>query len=110
MTIAPVHVGMISALAMVGIGFYGLMILRNLIKIIVALQITSKGVIIALVTAGIASGQIGLAQSLAVTFILADTIIAVVGLALAVQMHRRYGTLDLKALAALRDAPPEQPG
>jgi hypothetical protein len=34
--------------------------------------------------------------------IVADTIIAVVALALAVQVRRRFGTLDIKSLSTLR--------
>jgi NADH:ubiquinone oxidoreductase subunit K len=43
-----------------------------------------------------------LGQSLAVTVIVADTVVAVIGLALAIQVKRRVGTLDVKALATLR--------
>ena len=48
-----------------GVGFYGLLITRNLIKIVLVLQILVKAVIIALVLAGKASGNLGLGQSLA---------------------------------------------
>jgi NADH-quinone oxidoreductase subunit K len=40
--------------------------------------------------------------SLALTVIVADTIVAVVGMALAVQVRRHFGTLDIKALSTLR--------
>ena len=92
----------LGAVGLLAIGLYGLLRLRNLIQIIVAVQILAKAAVLALVAAGKASGQINLGQSLAVTVIVADTIIAVVGLALAVQVRRRLGTLDVKALASLR--------
>jgi len=44
-----------------------------------------KGVLIALVLAGKMQGQVALGQSLALTVIVADTVVAVIGLALAVQ-------------------------
>jgi len=43
-----------------------------------------------------------LGQSLAATVIVADTIVAVVALALAVQVRRRTGTLDLAKISSLR--------
>ena len=43
-----------------------------------------------------------LGQSLALTVVVADTIVAVIGLALAVQIRRHFGTLDIKALTTLR--------
>ncbi len=91
----------VAVLILVGIGFYGLLALRNLFKVIMALQLLVKGTILALVIGGTVSGQAALGQSLAVTVIAADTMVAAVGLALAIQVKRRYGTLDLKALAKL---------
>lgn len=91
-----------GALILLGIGLYGLLALRNLIKVVIALQIMVKGVVLALVAAGSISGQINLGQSLAVTLIVADTIVAVVGLALAVQVRRRFGSLDVQELSTLR--------
>ncbi len=102
MTFSPLNIALIGVLGLLGAGLYGLLITRNLIKIVVALQILVKAAILALVLAGSASGQINLGQSLAVTVIVADTVVAVVGLALAVQVRRRLGTLDVQALSTLR--------
>ena len=93
---------LVGAVLLFGIGIYGLLMLRNLIKIIVALQILVKGAVLALVLAGSASGQLHLGQSLAATVIVADTLVAVVGLALAIQIQRRFHTLDLRELSTLR--------
>ena len=89
-------------LGLVAIGLYALLALRHLIKVIVALQILVKGAILALVVAGKLQGNVNLGQSLAITVIVADTIVAVLGLALAVQIRRRFGTLDVQALSTLR--------
>ncbi len=91
-----------GVLCLLGVGLYGLLTIRNLFQVIIALQILVKGAIIALVAAGKISGQINLGQSLAVTVIVADTIVAVIGLALAVQVKRLTGSLDVKNLATLR--------
>ena len=102
MTMTPFNVILFGVAALLGVGFYGLLITRNLIKVIVVLQILIKGVVIALVLAGILGGNPGLGQSMAVTVIVADTIVAVVGLALAVQVRRRFGTLDVPKISTLR--------
>jgi NADH-quinone oxidoreductase subunit K len=80
---------------LVAIGFYALLISRNLIKVVVALQILVKGAMVALVLAGNISGKVNVGQSLALTVIVADTIVAVIALSLAVQIRRNFGTLDL---------------
>ncbi len=92
----------VGILGLLGVGFYALLITRNLIKVVVALQILVKGAMLAFVLAGRITGQTQLAQSLAITVIVADTIVAVVALALAVQVRKCFGTLDVKALTLLR--------
>ena len=96
------QVAVIGVLGLIGIGLYGLLITRNLIKVVVALQVLVKGALLALVAAGTASGKINLGQSLAVMVIVVDTVVAVIGLALALQVKRRMGTLDVKELATLK--------
>jgi len=91
-----------AAIGLLGVGIYAAMIVRNLIKVVVALQILVKGALIAIILAGRTSGQLQLSQGLALTVIVADTIVAVVALALAVQVRRVFGTLDVQALSTLR--------
>jgi NADH-quinone oxidoreductase subunit K len=102
MIFTPSNIILFGVVTLLGVGFYGLLITRNLIKVVMVLQILVKAVILALVLAGKLSGNIGLGQSTAATVIVADTIVAVVGLALAVQVRRRFGTLDVPKISTLR--------
>ncbi|KPK03298.1 MAG: hypothetical protein AMJ56_19445 [Anaerolineae bacterium SG8_19] len=102
MTLSPLNIGMAGLLGLLGVGLYGLLIERNLIKLIIALQILVKAALLGLIIAGNANGQINLSQSLAITVIVADTVVAVVGIALVVQVRRRIGTLDVRDLARLK--------
>lgn len=102
MTLSPFTMAWIAVIGLLGIGFYGLMASRNLIKIVVALQILVKGALLGLAAAGYANGQIGVSQGMALTVIVADTIVAVMGIALGVQVRRQAGSLDVSALSRLR--------
>jgi len=102
MNFSPLNMILIGIFSLLGIGFYGLLITRNLIKVVMMLQILIKAVVLALVFAGKVSGNLGLGQSTAATVIVADTIVAVVGLALAVQVRRRFGTLDVPQISTLK--------
>lgn len=93
---------MAAVIGLIGIGFYCLLVTRNMIRVVIALQIVVKGAMLALLLAGRMRGQLALGQSMALTVIVADTIVAVVGLALAVQVKRRLGTLDLNDLSSLK--------
>jgi NADH-quinone oxidoreductase subunit K len=98
----PLQIAVIGVLGLIGIGLYGLLMTRNLIKVVVALQVLVKGALLAIVAAGTASGKINLGQSLAVMVIVVDTVVAVIGLALALQVKRRMGTLDVKEISTLK--------
>jgi len=102
MNIALSDAAFAAVLVLVGTGLYGLLAIRNLIKAVVALQILVKGAMLALLLAGRAAGQPLVGQSMALTVIVVDTIVSVVALAFAVQVRRRFGTLDVEALSTLR--------
>ncbi len=102
MTMNPLNIILWGIVAILGVGFYGLLITRNLIKVVMVLQVLIKAALLALVLAGKLSGNPGLGQSTAATVLVADTIVAVVGLALAVQVRRRFGTLDVPKISTLR--------
>ncbi|MDO9085498.1 MAG: NADH-quinone oxidoreductase subunit K [Anaerolineaceae bacterium] len=91
-----------AVIGLIGIGLYCLLITRNLIRVVVALQILVKGAMLALVFVGQMQGQPSLGQSMALTVIVADTIVAVVGLALAVQVKRYVGSLDIAEISKLK--------
>jgi NADH-quinone oxidoreductase subunit K len=93
---------LLAVVSLAGTGFYCLLFTRNLIKVVVALQLIVKGVVLAFVLAGHLQQNESLAQTMAITVIVADTIVAVIGLSLAVQIRQHTGSLDLKALSKLK--------
>ena len=92
----------LAVLSLAGVGFYCLLFTRNLIKVVVALQLIVNGVVLAFILSGYINNDQSTAQTMALTVIVADTIVAVVGLALAVQIRLRTGSLDLKNLSKLK--------
>lgn len=93
---------LLAIISLAGAGFYCLLFTRNLIKVVVALQLIVKGVVLAFVLAGHLQQNESLAQTMAITVIVADTIVAVIGLSLAVQIRLHTGSLDLKTLSKLK--------
>jgi len=96
------NIAIVVVLSLFGIGLYGVLVSRNLIKVVIGLQLAIKGALVAFVLAGRLSSQVDVGQSLALTVIVADTIVAVVALALAVQIRKKFGTLDIPSLTSLR--------
>ena len=58
MTLNITNVAVLVVLGLFATGFYGLLAVRNLIKVVVALQILVKGAMVALVAAGQLTGQL----------------------------------------------------
>ena len=102
MNISPLMIAWAGVLGLLGVGFYGLLAVRNLIKMVIVLQILTKAALLAIIAAGQAIGQVNLSQSMVLTVIVADTVVAAIGLALAVQVRRRLGTLDVRDLGKLK--------
>jgi multisubunit Na+/H+ antiporter MnhC subunit len=84
------------------LGVYMLILYRNLLRLIIAVEIVAKGITLIFLSAGIYRQDIGFIQSLIVTFIIVETVLAAIMLALAVRAHKIYGSLDIRNLSKLR--------
>ena len=84
------------------LGVYMLILYRNLLRLIIAVEIVAKGVTLIFLSAGIYRQDVGFIQSLIVTFIIVETVLAAIMLALAVRAHKIYGSLDIRNLSKLR--------
>jgi len=83
-------------------GLYCLLSMRNLIKLLIGIEIIAKGVLLALISASSARGSILTGQSLAITFIVIEVSVIAVALALVINLFRHTGSLDVKKLTKLK--------
>jgi len=83
-------------------GIYLLFGFRNLIRIMLGVEVLSKGVTLILLSAGQQCQNIATTQSMLISFIIVETILAAVMLAIVVMVHRIYSSLDIKLLSKLR--------
>jgi len=84
------------------LGLYCLLSMRNLIKLLIGIEIIAKGVLLALISASYARGSILTGQSLAITFIVIEVSVIAVALALVINLFRHTGSLDVKKLTKLK--------
>ena len=68
----PYTIAAIGVIGLLGIGIYGLLVTRNLIKMVAVLQVLVKSAVLALVLGGKLGGHLQLGQSIAVTVIVAE--------------------------------------
>jgi len=95
-----VYLGFSAALLFVGI--YCLLTMKNLIKLFIGIEIISKAVSLALLTSGFVRNNILLAQSLVITFIVVEVSIVATALAIIINIYRHTKSLDIRKLTKLK--------
>lgn len=100
----PLDVVLVGAFGLVAIGLYSLATSKNMIIIVMGVEIMLNGSILALVA--LATGPSGLidplAQSLAILAIAVGGSTTAVALAMITQAYKHYKTLDVRELKRLR--------
>ena len=100
MTVISIAI-LVAALLLIITGMYCLMRTRHIIRIILAIELTMKAITLLLICAGRVNGHMALAQAFVVTMIVAEVVVAVVAAGLAVNVFRRYNSMDLRHLTKL---------
>ncbi|MBP7864730.1 MAG: NADH-quinone oxidoreductase subunit K [Acidobacteria bacterium] len=84
------------------IGVYFLFGYRNLIRIMLGVEVISKGITLLLLAGGIHRMNVDLIQPILVTFIIIETILAAVMIGIVVVAHKIYGSLDIRLQSKLK--------
>jgi NADH-quinone oxidoreductase subunit K len=101
MTPLPIMEGMLLAAALFVLGLLGVLVRRNILFMLLSLEIMLNAAGLAFIVAGARWGQPdGQAMFLVILAVAAAEV--AVGLALALQVFRRTGTVDADAIAELK--------
>ncbi len=84
------------------VGAYMLLGYRNLIRIILGVEVISKGLTLVLLAAGLHQHRPDMAQTFIVSFIIVETILAAVMLGIVIVSHRIHVTLDMRRQSKLK--------
>ena len=88
-------------LAVVAAALFSLLKVRNMLGMLIATEVMTKGVTLLLICAGYLNGNTALTQTFIVTIIVIEAVVAVVAVGLAVSVHRNTGSLDIANLNKL---------
>lgn len=83
-------------------GAYCMIVSRNIIRLLIGFELISKASVIAIITAGQASGVVNLAQGIIIVMILVEAIVIAVGLALVVKNYRLNQSVDITKLSNMK--------
>jgi len=88
--------------ALVFIGIYCLLTMKNLIKLFIGIEVIAKGVTLALIVSGYEHNNIYVAQSLTITFIVVEVSVVATALAIIINIYRHTKSLDIRKLTRLK--------
>ena len=95
---------LVLSFILIAIGAYGMMVKRNLIRILIGAEIMGNGVNIALVAVSIYSPAFSfVGQGLIILVISVAAAHTALAMVLMLMYHRRYGTVDLGTPILLED-------
>ncbi|MGE5581283.1 MAG: NADH-quinone oxidoreductase subunit NuoK [Bacillota bacterium] len=95
-------IDLIAVILMVCIGLYTLLLAKNLIRMLIGFEIMTKGVTLAIVSAGNANGRIALGQSLVITMIVVEVVSIAIALAIVMLIHKKKNSLNVRKLTNLK--------
>lgn len=97
----PMEAGLLLAAVLFGLGLLGVLVRRNVVFILLSIEIMLNAAGVAFITAGARWGQAD--SQVMFLFILATAgAEAAVGLALVLQMRRAFKTLDVDAVSEMK--------
>ncbi len=83
-------------------GVYCLVVSRNLIRVLIGMELMTKAATLLIVVGGWASGRMPLAQALVINLIVVEVVVIAVAAGIVVALHKRSGSLDARALRDLK--------
>jgi multisubunit Na+/H+ antiporter MnhC subunit len=92
----------IAVVLLVTTGLYLVLATRDLLRVVIGLELITKGVTLLIVLAGEITGRTALAQSFAITLIVVEVVVVVVAAGIALSVFRHQGTLDTGAVRRLK--------
>jgi len=92
----------LTSVLLVGIGIFCLIAKKNLIQILIGIEIIAKGVTLSFVTAGYLLGNEKIAQAMVITIILIEVVTASIAMSIIVNVYKHTDSIDVKDIKRLK--------
>ena len=84
------------------VGLYCVLTTRNLVRVLIGLEIVTKAVTLLIILCGYAAGRTALAQSLAITLIIIEVAVIVVAVGIVLCVYRHDQSIDVAQVQNLK--------
>jgi len=92
----------IFALLLFITAFYCILISKNLIRILIGVELLTKAVTLLLIVAGDVTGAVGVTQAMVITLILVEVVVIAVAAGIIIGTFRRTESLSVEGLTDLK--------
>jgi len=93
--------GTVAALLLIA-GIFCIVATRNLIRLIIGIELCNKAVTLLLIAAGYVTGNTGLAQTLVITLLFIEVVVVVVAGGIIIALFRKHDSLDIQITQNLK--------
>ena len=93
---------LIGAGLLIAIGVYGIVVTRNLMRILLSVEVLTKAVTLMMIGAGYETGKMGVAQSFVITIIVIEVMLLVIATGILFGAYNNNGSLLTDHLNNLR--------
>jgi NADH:ubiquinone oxidoreductase subunit K len=84
-------------------GFYSVVVSDNLIRTIIGVEILTKAVTLGIIVAGWATGQMGLAQAMAITLIIIEVALTAIAVGIVLCLFKQHRSIDAKIVRSIKE-------
>ena len=93
---------LIAAALMLVVGFYSLVVTRNLMRVLLSVEILTKAATLLMIGAGYMTGKMAAAQSFVISIITVEVMVLVVATGIVFGVYKHNKVLDTRKLNNLR--------
>ena len=83
-------------------GFYSVLVSDNLIRTVIGVEILTKAVTLLIIIAGYLTGQVGLAQALAITLIIIEVALTAVAVGIILCIFKQQQSINVDTVRTLK--------
>jgi len=84
------------------VGVYCLVVTRNLIRVILAIEVLTKAATLLMIGAGYANGQMATAQDYVITIIVVEVMLLVIAVGILFRLYRKTGSINVDRISNLK--------
>ena len=84
-------------------GIYCIIATRNLIRVLIAMELVNKAAVLLLLLAGAISGHMASVEVFIIALIIIEVVVTAIGAILCIALHARTGSLDIGNLSKTQE-------